>query len=594
MYEPNAFKQTNKQTNSKHKTTHQRLKKFLAASITFIFIFSNAIWPTQVPAQMIPKTLLNLPVPGTMVLPTPGFNPATINGMVINTEDALKLDFILDPGDSKISNPLLIEESSRMVRYFLSALTIPDEKRWVNLSPYEKDRIIADGFDKTEMGRDLLAQDYLLKQLMASLTYPETELGKKYWDRVYSEAQKRLGTAALPFGTFHKVWIVPDKAVVYEHNNTAYIVESHLKVMLEADYLAMEKNSKDAIKGVENLDAQTKILNEIQSQAVRELLLPTIEKEVNFGQTFANLRQIYKAMILASWYKRNVLGGLLNRDYVDQAKTRGVDLKDKSENYQIYAQYVEALQKGVFNYIRKDYDTAAQKIIPRQYFSGGIAAQVIPSQDQYMLSPQAQKDLMMSTSNNQVMAVSMMLALPPLIANESFPNDFALDTKGKLGMEIKWRAQESEPVEEKPGKQWPPGPEEWTDNIVEIDEDLPDTGWKNHWIPTRVPEQEDLSLFPSTDALAAQNPLGGIDFNSSYLDLRTQHGQEGFIQMKPSSRAIQNIRLEGIVPLIQNILSVNVPLLLGLVDDPKQGTLVGHSLDPADHRQGELEELIKN
>ena len=35
----------------------------------------------------------------------------------------------------------------------------------INLSPYEKNRIVEDNFGKTEMGRDLLAQDYLLKQI---------------------------------------------------------------------------------------------------------------------------------------------------------------------------------------------------------------------------------------------------------------------------------------------------------------------------------------------------------------------------------------------------------------------------------------------
>ena len=37
-------------------------------------------------------------------------------------------------------------------------------------------------------GRDLLAQDYLLKQLAASLMYPEDELGKEFWGRVYQKA----------------------------------------------------------------------------------------------------------------------------------------------------------------------------------------------------------------------------------------------------------------------------------------------------------------------------------------------------------------------------------------------------------------------
>src|SRR5207247_264269 len=50
--------------------------------------------------------------------------------------------------------------------------------------------------------------------------------------------------AQIPVNTFNKVWIVADKADVFERSNAAYIVGAHLKVMLEEDYLALEKNQK--------------------------------------------------------------------------------------------------------------------------------------------------------------------------------------------------------------------------------------------------------------------------------------------------------------------------------------------------------------
>jgi len=48
------------------------------------------------------------------------------------------------------------------------------------------------------MGRDLLAQDYILKQITASLMYPEKDLGKEFWKRVYERAQKEFGTTDIP------------------------------------------------------------------------------------------------------------------------------------------------------------------------------------------------------------------------------------------------------------------------------------------------------------------------------------------------------------------------------------------------------------
>ena len=58
--------------------------------------------------------------------------------------------------------------------------------------PYEKDRIVPNSFGLTEMGRDLLAEDYMLKQITASLIYPEDETGKKFWKRIYEEAAQEI------------------------------------------------------------------------------------------------------------------------------------------------------------------------------------------------------------------------------------------------------------------------------------------------------------------------------------------------------------------------------------------------------------------
>ena len=107
---------------------------------------------------------------------------------------------------------------------------------------------------------------------------------------------------------------------------------------------------------------------------IREIILPAIEEEVNHGKNFANLRQIYNAMILATWFKKNLKETLLAKVYADKNKTRGVDVDDKDVAEKIYNQYLEAFKKGAYNYIREDYDPASQQVIPRKYFSGGVVA----------------------------------------------------------------------------------------------------------------------------------------------------------------------------------------------------------------------------
>ena len=249
---------------------------------------------------------------------------------------------------------------------------MPEKDLWVNLSPYEKDRIIPQSFGLTEMGRDLLGEDYMLKQITASLIYPEGEIGKQFWKRVYEEAAKRYGTTNVSVNTFNKVWIVPEKAVVYENAKagTAYVLDAKLKVMLEEDYLSLAKHQlKDAL------------LNDthaLGNQIVRDIIIPQLTREVNEDKNFAQLRQVYNSLILATWYKKKIKDSILEEMYADKNEIQGLGPQtghspligiQKHIEY-IYQQYLKAFKKGVFNYIKEEPGFSGN--FPRRYFSGGL------------------------------------------------------------------------------------------------------------------------------------------------------------------------------------------------------------------------------
>ena len=343
----------------------------LFVAIAFAF---SAIIPAS-SAQSI--ATLNLPVPGAMVMQSPAFAPVLLKGMIIHPEDPFRFDFIVDSGNTDFNPDEIKKESEKLVKYFLAAMTIPKDHLWVNLSPYERDRIIPDELGKTELGRDMLAQDYILKQLTASLMYPEDEIGNKFWDRIYKKSQEQFGTSEIPVNTFNKVWIIPESATVYENDKTVCVVESRLKVLLEEDYLALQNNEGNAEIGTDQLsEIQIQSASSISSQIVREIILPEIEKEVNEGENFASLRQIYHSLILAKWYKETIRNSLLSKIYIDQKKTAGVELDNQVIKEQIYDQYMKAYKKGVFDFIKEDYDQLSQEVIPRKYFSGGLEFEV--------------------------------------------------------------------------------------------------------------------------------------------------------------------------------------------------------------------------
>ncbi len=415
---------------------HGLLYRVLSAFIAFTFTTGAVMPPRMAAAQVIP-TVLNLPVPGTMVPPSPAFVPVLLKGMTIHPDNPLQFDFIIDSGNTDFDEARIKAESERLVKYFLASMTIPKDDLWVNLSPYESEKIIPEALGKTELGRDMLAQDYILKQLTASLMYPEKELGKEFWAKVYKQAQEKYGTTEIPVDTFNKVWILPETATVYEHEKTVYIVEARLKVMLEhdynalqqsraetpaslfpegkqqgldADYLTMQQETKDQrlktkdLRSDEEKSSVIGLQSSVPTAIIKEIILPAIEKEVNEGQNFAPLRQIYHSLILAKWYKETIKNSLLSKVYVDKKLLNGIRLEDgqlKGEDGsiidsqssivdQIYDQYMEAYKKGVFNYIKEDYvamdsqqestatsraptrgDRLSGDVIPRKYFSGG-------------------------------------------------------------------------------------------------------------------------------------------------------------------------------------------------------------------------------
>ncbi|MBF0522532.1 MAG: hypothetical protein HQL24_05680 [Candidatus Omnitrophica bacterium] len=367
-------------------TIRSNILKTISLILLFIFI------PQTLFAQVVLSGGVTLPAPGTMVSLSQPFHPAVVKGLKVYPENPLKFDFILDKGDAfsqydperptGAQGLQLKKESEKLIKYFLASLTIPEKDLWVNLSPYEKDRIIPEAFGQTDMGRDLLAQDYILKQITSSLMYPEDKLGKKFWDTIYKKAYELYGRTDIPVDTFNKVWIVPDKAVVYENpapkvgEATAFVVEAKLKVMLEEDYVAAQQTKDHRLQTIDQPSAEKRSvvsgLGSSVSDLTRSVILPAIEKEVNEGQQFAQLRQVYYSLILATWFKRNLRESIFGKAYVGKNKIAGVDIQDKDEKQKIYNQYLEAFKKGAYNYIKEQYDPSTKTIVPHKYFSGGF------------------------------------------------------------------------------------------------------------------------------------------------------------------------------------------------------------------------------
>jgi hypothetical protein len=331
-------------------------KKYSAHALFFAFLFA---FETTLPAQNI---LSALPLPTQLLDTSEKYSLPVLKGICFNPTDPLKIEFIINTADQKTVDP---NEAALLIRYFLAGLTIPEEEVWVNLSPYEKNRIISDNLAATELGSNMLAQDYLLKQLASSLTCPENTDGKNYWNVIY----KTLGSKTA-VNAFNKVWIMPDKANVYEKGNNAIVTEATLKAISQEDYLALNDNViTDANTPPYGHVADR--VNQIAAQAMREKILPRINYEVNYGKNFAQLRQMYNSLILAIWFKQRFKNSFY-KYYIAQSRVDGIALSDVGDKDAIYNCYVEAYKKGVYNKIRKSFDPLTSRITKRSYHCGGV------------------------------------------------------------------------------------------------------------------------------------------------------------------------------------------------------------------------------
>lgn len=317
-------------------------------------------------------------------------NLPIIRGLAFDISQPLSLQFYFDTmSDKNISD----KQANQLIKYFLSFLAIPQEKIWVNLSPYEKDRILPEVLEKLDIGKDLLIEDYILKQLTSSLTNPNSVCGRRFWQKVNKTIYSLTKNKKIPIELFNKIWIVPDKAQVYEkagvdsrENNqdslistsriSAFIKSARLKVMTEEDFFSIRNNDNTLSGGLPGNNQQgtrSTYNTALIKQKIKEIfkceILPLIEKEVNEGPSFSRLRQMYYAWILAEYFKKRkqIYNVSLYNNYINSEITNPIALNNpKGIKQEVYAAYLYKLKQGAYKSIIKN------KSISRSYFSGGV------------------------------------------------------------------------------------------------------------------------------------------------------------------------------------------------------------------------------
>jgi len=366
--------------------------KSLVFVILATFIFSmtagdilraNAAYAVELP----------MPAVNRLVHLSEKYDEPTLRGVQVDPADPFKLTFVYDKGSEGTIDE---KTATELAQYFFAALVTPTKDLWVNLSPFEKDRVIEDTVAQTEIGDVFLAQDYMLKQLSASLTDPATDAGKAYWSAMAATSTSTSSVSHSATGnavpgpvegsasSMNKIWITPGEIKVYSDSTNTIIADAKLDVHTEHDYFAGK--SVGGLVGEKNLSPAAASV-----QAVRDVVLPLVRKDVNEGKNFSRLRQMMHAIILAQLFKSKY-GASVYGALIDTGKDQGLAKGDPAMKSNVFEKYVASFNNGVYRTTVKTRDARGKKI-KREYFSGGVSSALRPHKVKKVLLAELRKGL---------------------------------------------------------------------------------------------------------------------------------------------------------------------------------------------------------
>jgi hydroxymethylpyrimidine pyrophosphatase-like HAD family hydrolase len=331
------------------------------------------------------------------------------NGHLMSSQSALKgLSF--HPSDPFILSMIIkntsdipvqehIEEKTlyRHMMDFMTTLTVPENHFWVNLSPYEQNRIISPALRQTQVGQDLLTSDAQLKQLTAMLMSPKSKTGEHFWTHIYTFAYENNIKTNVSLDMHNKIWITPDTAMIRSDSQNVIIDHANLKVMLEKDFMATHLTTNHQDEHSMTVATESEFSQQMFN-SMKNMILPIVSESVNNDKSFARLREIYQAMILASWYKENMRKSFLGKTFVDQKQIPSFLHTENDIIDQVYKTYVQNFSNQTYHSIVETYNPKTQTMETHQFVSGGIQMSQISTSSQVSSMSVLMNELFANTS----------------------------------------------------------------------------------------------------------------------------------------------------------------------------------------------------
>ncbi len=277
---------------------------------------------------------------------------------------------------------------------FITGLTVPNDKFWVNLMPWEPDRIIDEELSRTEIGKIMLEADLQMKKDFSNYANPcENEQGKTFWNLLDIKREELVQKCMIRypgeiknidnvfFGVVARHWIVPDRVYAYTNDTEIYIINATLAINSEpvTDHASFELKNQDikdfSKECLEELNRSAREFSEYSKDLEDTLILPYVVVDVNHADRYEDLRNVYTALALAQWYKSKTIAEIdVFREGFGFSDSDSLNVSGIWSPREIWEDYVYSFENGEY----KCWDNTTTKtaegteIKSRLYSAGGV------------------------------------------------------------------------------------------------------------------------------------------------------------------------------------------------------------------------------
>lgn len=251
---------------------------------------------------------------------------------------------------------------------FLTGLSIPNDRFWVNLAPWEPDRIIDDELKGSEVGRIMLEADLQMKKDFSNYGNPcSSQIGKNFWmfldgkrEILVQQCMRKFPGEIedkdnIYFRPVTRHWIIPDKVYAYTNGNEIYIINATLTISSEpvTDHATFAVNNQDVktlSRGcLEELNGSAREFSHYAKELQDSMILPYVIADINHADKYEDLRNVYVALALAQWYKSRISPEMdIFREGLSSSESDVLNVLGPWDHRKIWEDYVYSFENGEY------------------------------------------------------------------------------------------------------------------------------------------------------------------------------------------------------------------------------------------------------